>query len=92
MFHAINARLARLARWTRSRLARDHELATWHGWEARRTGCGTWQFRDPRFGQLAAARTPAATVSRTWAQEAITGRIRGLGTPSDHTPVAGRGA
>ena len=92
MFHASSARLARLARRIGSRLARDHELATWYGWEARRVGWGTWQYRDPRFGQLAAARTaPAITSSRTWAQAALAGRISALGT-TRHDPAKGRGA
>jgi hypothetical protein len=91
MFHASSARLARLARRISSRLARDHELAAWHGWEARRTGWGTWQFRDPRFAALAAMRTAPAAVSRTWAQAAISGRITALGT-ARHGPVRGRGA
>ena len=77
MFHAISARLARLARRIRSRLAVPFEYATWYGWQAQRIRPGTWQFRDPRFGQLAIARnTPAV---RTWAQDAIAERIRDLG-------------
>jgi hypothetical protein len=92
MFHVINAGLARLARRTASRLARDHELAAWHGWEARRTGWGRWVYRDPRFNQLAATRTtPAITASRTWAQAATADRIRTLGAVR-HDPASGRGA
>jgi hypothetical protein len=91
MFHAINARLACLARRFRSRLARDLELAAWHGWEARRTGWGWWEYRDPRFRQLAAVRTAPATTPRTWAQAATANRIRALG-PAGHHPASGRGA
>jgi hypothetical protein len=90
MFHAINARLARLARRITARQALPFEYATWHGWDTRNLGRGTWEFRDPRFAQL--AHGAPAPAPRTWAQEAITGRIRSLSTPSDHTPVAGRGA
>jgi hypothetical protein len=74
MFHAINARLARLARRTRSRLAIPFEYATWYGWQTRRVRPGTWQFRDPRFGQLSPVRTTSTGSppgSRTWAQDAI---------------------
>jgi hypothetical protein len=86
MFHAINVRLVRLARrMAPPRIWLADEYATWYGWQTRPAGWGAREFRDPRFDQL-------VTASRTWAQEAITGRIRGLGTPSDHTPVAGRGA
>src|SRR5579859_4622016 len=91
MFHASSARLTRLARRTRSRLARDHELAAWHGWEARRTGWGRWEYRDPRFNQLATARTAPVTASRTWAQAATADRIRALGI-ARHDPASGRGA
>jgi hypothetical protein len=91
MFHAINARLARPVRRFRSRLARDQELAVWHGWQARRTGWGTWEFRDPRFGPLATTRTAPASASRTWAQAAIAGRIAAHGA-AHHDPAAGRGA
>lgn len=74
MFHAINARLARLARRIRSRLAIPFEYATWHGWQTQQTGPRTWRFRDPRFGQLSLARTTSTgspPASRTWAQDAI---------------------
>jgi hypothetical protein len=91
MFHASSARLARLARRISARLARDHELATWHGWEARRTGWGRWEYRDPRFRQLAAIRTAPATASRTWAQAATADRIRTLGA-TPRGPVSERGA
>jgi hypothetical protein len=53
MFHAINARLARLARRTQARLAHDRELATWYGWQIQKVGLGKYQYRDPRFDQLA---------------------------------------
>jgi hypothetical protein len=49
MFHAISARLARLARRPRSRLAIPFEYAAWHGWQTRKVRPGTWAFRDPRF-------------------------------------------
>ncbi len=58
MFHAINAGLGRLARPIQARLARDRELATWHGWQIQKAGFGTYVYRDPRFGQL--ARWPVA--------------------------------
>ncbi len=57
MFHAISARLARLARRTHARLFRDQELATWYGWQTTKTGLGSYQYRDPRFDQLALLRT-----------------------------------
>jgi hypothetical protein len=82
MFHAINARLARLARRIRSRLAIPFEYATWYGWQTKQIRPGTWQFRDPRFGQLTLARTmPTGSTPafRTWAQDAIAGRIQVLG-------------
>jgi hypothetical protein len=91
MFHAISAAWGRLARRIRSRLARDHELAAWYGWQGRRVGPGRWEFRDPRFGQLAAART-APALAHTWAQTAIAGRIHALGTARGHDPAVGRGA
>jgi len=79
MFHAISAAWGRLARPIRSRLARDRELATWYGWQSRRLGYGRWEFRDPRFGHLAAAATALAPTPRTWAQAAIADRIDTLG-------------
>ena len=57
MFHAISARLARLAWRIRSRLAISFEYATWYGWQTQQIRPGTCQFRDPRFGQLTPART-----------------------------------
>jgi hypothetical protein len=49
MFHAISARLARLARRIASRLAAPSEFAAWHGWQARQIRRGTTEYRDPRF-------------------------------------------
>jgi hypothetical protein len=79
MFHAINACLARLAWRIRSRLAVSFEYATWYGWRTKQIRPGTWQFRDPRFGQLTLARTTptgSRPALRTWAQDAIAGRIQ----------------
>ena len=86
MFHAISAALGRLVRRISDRQALCFDYAAWHGWETRRIGRGTYQFRDPRFGQLAAARTAQAASGRTWAQAAIAERIRALGeaTPSQN--------
>jgi hypothetical protein len=92
MFHAISAAWGRLARRTRSRLARDRELAAWYGWHIRRLGYGTWEFRDPRFTQRAAASAAPAPASRTWAQAALARRIRALGATSPQDRSAGRGA
>ena len=78
MFHAISAGLARLARRMSDRQALPFEYAAWHGWETRHIARGTYRFRDPRFGQLAAARTTGAPKARTWAQAATAGRIRAL--------------
>ena len=93
MFHAISARLARLARRIASRLAIPFEYATWHGWQTREIRPGTWRFRDPRFDQPTAARatpTGSTPASRTWAQDAIAARIRTLGL---HGRIdSGRGA
>jgi hypothetical protein len=92
MFHVISAALARLARRMSDRQALPFEYAAWHGWEVRQTKRGTYRFRDPRFGQLAAARTaPAAPVTRTWAQAATAARIRAL-DPGTGARDAGRGA
>jgi hypothetical protein len=82
MFHAIKTRIARTARAiTAFRLAEDNEFAARHGWTVTQVGPGTWRYRDPRFDQLMAARTaqPDGT-GLTWAQDAIAGRIRVLGT------------
>jgi hypothetical protein len=53
MFHAINARLARLARRALARFGPDLELATRYGWQIQKAGFGTYRYRDPRFDQLA---------------------------------------
>jgi len=78
MVHAINAAWGRLARPIRVRLHRPFEYATWHGWQARCVRFGVWEFRDPRFGQLAAIRSASAPQAHTWAQAAIADRIRVL--------------
>jgi hypothetical protein len=92
MFHAISGALGRLGRRIRDRRAVCFEYAAWHGWESRRTGPGTYRFRDPRFGQLAVTRTAHASSGRTWAQAATTARIRTLGTHAGHRGSFGRGA
>jgi len=91
MFHVISAAWTRLARRTRSRLAQDHELAAWHGWQSRRTGVGRWEFRDPRFRQRATTRQAPGAPARTWAQTATAARIHDLGSAA-HDPATGRGA
>jgi hypothetical protein len=95
MFHVISAAWARLARRMSDRQALPFEYAAWHGWETRQVKRGTYAFRDPRFGQLAAARTVPADppVARTWAQAATAARIRALdpGTGSARDQF-GRGA
>ncbi len=58
MFHAINALLARLARRIQARLARNRELAISYRWQVRKIRFGTYEYRDPRFDQL--ARRPVA--------------------------------
>jgi hypothetical protein len=74
------------------RQALPFEYAAWHGWEVRQVNRGTYAFRDPRFGQLAAARTAlAAPVTRSWAQAATAARIRAL-DPGTDARNAGRGA
>jgi len=93
MVYAISARLARLARRTRSRLATPFEYAAWHGWQTRQVSPGSWEFRDPRFGQRIAAHLTAAgevPARHPWAQAAIAQRIHRLGTPGED--VTGRGA
>jgi hypothetical protein len=55
MFHAISAYLHRQARRISARQSRPREIAAQHGWQARRVGLGTWEYRDPRFD----TRTPA---------------------------------
>jgi len=93
MFHVISAAWARLARRIAGRQALPFEYAAWHGWEVRQIKRGTYRFRDPRFGQLAAARTAPADppVARTWAQAATAARIRAL-DPGTSARDAGRGA
>jgi hypothetical protein len=93
MFHAISAGRARLARRINARLAIPFEYAAWHGWQVTQVTGRTHRFRDPRFGQLAAVRAGSALTpqdSRTWAQDALAGRIRVLGAP--HHTGSGRGA
>lgn len=70
------------------------EYATWYGWETRTIGPGTAEFRDPRFRHLAAIRAARAATptAPSWAQEAITGRIRALGTGPAGRGMSGRGA
>ena len=54
MFHVISARLARLARRLDAiRNGRLNEAASWHGWTAVQVSRGTWEYRDPRFTDLA---------------------------------------
>jgi hypothetical protein len=93
MFHVISAAWARLARRIADRQALPFEYAAWHGWEVHQNKRGTYRVRDPRFGQLAAARTAPADppVARTWAQAATAARIRALDSGTDARHV-GRGA
>jgi hypothetical protein len=92
MFHVISAAWARLARRIADRQALPFEYAAWHGWEVRQIKRGTYAFRDPRFGQLAAAHTPAdPPVARSWAQAATAARIRALDPGTDARDI-GRGA
>jgi hypothetical protein len=65
MFHAINAWLGRHARQIRDLgLARDHQTAAGHRWQARQITPGTWQYRDPRFDRFAhCSRTTAIRIS-----------------------------
>ena len=95
MFHAISAGPARLARRINARLAIPFEYAAWHGWEVTQVSGRTYEFRDPRFGQLAAVRAASTLTpqdSRSWARDAVTGRIRALGTTNDSGSGSGRGA
>jgi len=93
MFHVISAGLARLAQRISDRQALPFEYAAWHGWETHHVRRGTYRFRDPRFGQLAAARTTSTPAkARTWAQAATVGRIRALGTDTAQCGQFGRGA
>jgi hypothetical protein len=82
MFHAINARLARLARRTWSRLAIPFEYGIWHVRQIRQDGPETWRFWDSRFGPPTATCTTftgGTPTPRAWAQDALAGRIRMLG-------------
>ena len=92
MFHGISAALTRLVRRIADRQSLPFEYAAWHGWETRRISRGTYQFRDPRFGQLAAARTARASSGRTWAQAATAARIRALDVDAGPCDEFGRGA
>jgi hypothetical protein len=92
MFHVSSARLARLARRIEARLAIPDEYAAWYGWEARQVRPGVTEYRDPRFTQLANARTVQAghpPAARTWAQAEISDRIRRIGTDDDRRSVIG---
>ncbi|MBO0823061.1 MAG: hypothetical protein J2P27_04265 [Actinobacteria bacterium] len=60
MFHAISARLARLAGRIHSRLSPDADHAARYGWQVIKTGPGRYCYRDPRFDQLAARRAARA--------------------------------
>jgi hypothetical protein len=54
VFHVISAALARLARRIEPiRDGRVNEAASWHGWTAVQVSRGTWEYRDPRFTDLA---------------------------------------
>ena len=54
MFHVISAALDRLARRIEPiRDGRISEAAAWHGWTAVQVSRGTWEYRDPRFTDLA---------------------------------------
>jgi hypothetical protein len=92
MFHGISAALTRLVRRIADRQTLPFDYAAWHGWETRHISRGTYQFRDPRFGQLADARTAQARSRRSWAQAATAARIHTLGTDADHRGKFGRGA
>jgi hypothetical protein len=52
MFHAISACLHHQARRISTRQSKPRELAAEHGWQARRVGFATWEYRDPRFDTL----------------------------------------
>ena len=54
MFHVISAALDRLARRIEPiRNGRINEAASWYGWTAVQVSRGTWEYRDPRFTDLA---------------------------------------
>jgi hypothetical protein len=52
MFHAISAYLGRLALRISAGQPSTRTMAVRQGWEARRVGFGTWEYRDPRFDAL----------------------------------------
>jgi hypothetical protein len=86
MFHAISGWLARHARRNREQLARDNEFAAMNGWQSRPVDrLGTWEYRDPRFTSLASIRAGQvlAPARPTWAQAALTARIRTLPARSE---------
>lgn len=85
MFHAISARLHRLARkFAAVRDVRAREYASWHGWTVTEVSPGTWRYRDPRFTQLRAIRaTQPVTAGRTWSQAALAQRIHRLDPAAD---------
>ncbi len=63
MFHVINAWLARQARRARDyKLARDNAIAAVNGWQVQRVAAGTYRYRDPRFGTLAAGPARSGTT------------------------------
>jgi hypothetical protein len=81
MFHAISGWMTRHARRNREQLGRDNEFAAMNGWQSRPVNrLGTWAYRDPRFTTLASIRAGQALVLAcpTWAQAALTARIRTL--------------
>jgi hypothetical protein len=54
VFHVISAALTRLARRIEPiRDGRISEAASWHGWTAVQVSRSTWEYRDPRFTDLA---------------------------------------
>jgi hypothetical protein len=54
VFHVISAALDRLARRIEPILnGRINEAASWHGWTAAQVSRSTWEYRDPRFTDLA---------------------------------------
>jgi hypothetical protein len=81
MFHAISGWLTRHARRNREQLARDNEFAAMNGWQSRPVNrLGTSAYRDPRFTARTSIRAAqaAGTARPTWAQTAISARIRDL--------------
>jgi hypothetical protein len=54
VFHVISAALDRLARRIEPiRNGRISEAASWYGWTAVQVSRSTWEYRDPRFTDLA---------------------------------------